>query len=491
MVRIYSLKGLLLGHNLAFLALIVVTGAMGWVAFELRQQSAEESLRLNNIVRLVQETRGDVYRQMTEVFDHHFLADPDAIARYRSSSARIADNFAGLEGLVRLSAEQAAIDSLRAAYRQVQIRTDGIMTTLSQAFREDNHITVFFTADLQMAWLDDYEGVFAAIDGLMSIAQGAEQARVDRVSSNVLLVVVIPIALALGLLMVSRVFLNRAFVRPLHVLLGAVAAYGRGRLDHKVPETGATELVTLERAINRMAEDLAHSREALVMSEKQAALGSLVPVVAHNIRNPLASIRAAAQLHDGGAVPADVAAAMRDIRGTVDRLEQWLGSLLSYLNPLHVARTDVNLTVVADEAIRLLQPRLDAKGLRVVREGWRHAPSAPLDIHLMEQALYGLLANAAEASPEGGTITLGARRKGDVVELSISDEGPGMPFRPSPDDLNPGPTTKSFGSGLGIPFAFKICDLHQGAMEFRSVRSGGTQVVITLPAGAGARSAAA
>ena len=491
MIRIYSLKGLLLGHNLAFLALIAVTGAMGWVAFELRQQSAEESLRLNNILRLVQETRGDVYRQMTEVFDHHFLADPDAITRYRGTSARIAENFAGLEDLVRLPAEQAAIDSLRASYRQVQVRTDGIMTTLSQAFREDNHITVFFTADLQMAWLDDYERVFAAIDVLMSIAQGAEQARVDRVSGNVLLVVVIPIALALGLLVASRVFLNRAFVRPLNALLGAVAAYGRGRLDHKVPETGATELVTLERAVNRMAEDLAHSREALVMSEKQAALGSLVPVVAHNIRNPLASIRAAAQLFDGGGAPADVTSTMRDIRGTVDRLEQWLGSLLSYLNPLRLARSDVHLTEVADEAVRLMQPRLDAKGLRIVREGWRQAPEAPLDTHLMEQAIYGLLANAAEASPEGGTITLAARRKDDLIELSIADEGPGMPFRPAPDDLNPGPTTKSFGSGLGIPFAFKICDLHHGTMEFRAALDGGTEVVISLPTGAGARSAAA
>ena len=89
MVRIYSLKGLLLGYNLAFLLLILVTGAMGWLGVELRQKSAEESYRLNVLLTLVQEIRGDVYRQMTEVFDHHFLAEPLAVLRYRGSSQRI------------------------------------------------------------------------------------------------------------------------------------------------------------------------------------------------------------------------------------------------------------------------------------------------------------------------------------------------------------------------------------------------------------------
>ena len=82
------MKGLLLGHNLAFLLLIIVTGAMGLLGVELRQRAAEESQRLSTLVNLVQETRGDVYRQMTEVFDHHFLAAPRAASPATRTSSR-------------------------------------------------------------------------------------------------------------------------------------------------------------------------------------------------------------------------------------------------------------------------------------------------------------------------------------------------------------------------------------------------------------------
>ena len=297
MFRIYSMRGLLLGHNLAFLLLIVVTGAMGLVGVELRQRAAEESQRLSTLINLVQETRGDVYRQMTEVFDHHFLADPRAATEYRTTGRRIAANFARLEAVASHPAEAAAIEGLQLAYEQVRQQTDEIMTTPSSAFREADHLTVFFTADLEMVWLADYERVFIANDELMAIAQDAEEARVARLSRAASLVLLIPVALAGGLLLVSRAFVQRAFVRPVNALLAGVAAFGQGRLDHK------------------------------------AALGSLVPVVAHNIRNPLASIRATAQVHDNPETAADVALGLKDIRGTVDRLEQWLSSLLSYLNP--------------------------------------------------------------------------------------------------------------------------------------------------------------
>ena len=490
MFRIYSMKGLLLGHNLAFLLLIVVAVAMGLLGAELRQRAVEESLRLNTFMNLVQETRGDVYRQMTEVFDHHFLAQPLAATRYGATSRRIGANFGRMSELARDPAEDAAIEGLRLAYEHLRGRTDVIMATPSSAVLQADHLTVFFTADLEMAWLADFETVFGANDELMAMAQSREEGRVALLSRAAELVLLIPVALAAGLLLVSRAFVQRAFMRPLTALLAGVSAFGRGRLDHKVPETGATELVTLQQAVNRMAEDLAMSREALVRSEKQAALGSLVPVVAHNIRNPLASIRAAAQVHDGPGIPADVSQGFKDIRGTVDRLEQWLGSLLSYLNPLHLARSHVPLAQVTDNAIEVLGQRLDAKHIALERAGWEGPSDVTVDVHLMEQAIYGLVANAVEASPDGGTIRLAIRTDPSSVKLIIGDRGPGMPFRPAPGELSPGPSTKSYGSGLGIPFAFKVCDLHHGTIDFGPGESGGTEVTITLPADEPARSAA-
>jgi signal transduction histidine kinase len=337
------------------------------------------------------------------------------------------------------------------------------------------------TADLQMAEVSDYERVFNAADGLIEIAQTAGQARVATLNRNTAIVLAIPIALAAVLLLVSSLFLQRAFVRPIGQVLRGLNAFARGQLDHQVPEVGSAELVTLERAVNQMAADLAASRAAQIAAERQAAHGALVPVVAHNIRNPLASIRAAAQVLEGSGVSKEVVQGLRDIRATVDRLERWLTALLSYLNPLKLARTEARLAPVADQAIALLQPRLEAKRLRVRRLGWDLEATCLLDIHLMEQAVYGLLANAAEASPEEGTLLLTVRAAGSSVQLVIADRGTGMPFRPMPGDLNPGPTTKSYGSGLGIPFAFKICGLHEGVLEFAARDGGGTEVIVTLP----------
>ena len=490
MVRIYSLKGLLLGYNLAFLLLIVVTGSMGWLGVELRQQAAEEAGRLNTLLNLIQETRGDVYRQMTEVFDHHFLAEPLSVLRYRGSSQRIEAKFARLNETANRSVELEAVDALLLAYEQVRAQTDEIMSVPSSAFREAGHITVFFTADLEMSWLDDYEKVFAANDEFMRIVQRAEEKQMGTLGQYALLILVIPIALAATMLLASRAILNRAFVGPVGALLQGFAAFGRGKLDYEVPEHGAAELVTLEKAVNQMARDLAESREALVRSEKQAVLGSLVPVVAHNIRNPLASIRAMAQLHDNPDTSEEVASGLRDIRATVDRLEQWLSALLKYLNPVRLTRTRTRFSDVATEALRILIPRLEAKEIKVEKVGWDLSPSVMADVHLLEQAIYGLLVNAVEASPEGGTLTISLLRDEGAAVLMIRDHGPGMPFHPSPGDYSPGPTTKSFGSGLGIPFAFKVCDLHDGGVEFNIPSGGGTEVVVTLPATERTRNAA-
>ena len=105
--RIYSLRNLLLAHDLAFVLLIAVTGAMGWLGFNLRQQAAEEDLRVNTLVSLVQEVRGDLYRQMSEVFDHTFLGEPTAVTEYLSIGQRMTVGFglllACLLGTIALS----------------------------------------------------------------------------------------------------------------------------------------------------------------------------------------------------------------------------------------------------------------------------------------------------------------------------------------------------------------------------------------------------
>jgi signal transduction histidine kinase len=104
-----------------------------------------------------------------------------------------------------------------------------------------------------------------------------------------------------------------------------------------------------------------------------------------------------------------------------------------------------------------------------------------LDIELMEQALQGLIVNAIEASPEGGQLTLRVASSDGRVSIHVLDDGLGIPFAPATTALAPGPTTKRFGTGLGIPFALRVIEEHGGAIEFRPRRPRGTEVIVVIP----------
>ncbi len=128
---------------------------------------------------------------------------------------------------------------------------------------------------------------------------------------------------------------------------------------------------------------------------------------------------------------------------------------------------------VRAERIELSAVRAEEAAVTCARGAWDEEVEIDADPDLIEQALYGLLNNAIEASPRGSAIHCAVERRGAEVALSITDEGGGLPFQPEPSELVPGPSTKRFGTGLGIPIAYKICGAH-----FHSNPGIGTRVEI-------------
>ena len=131
-----------------------------------------------------------------------------------------------------------------------------------------------------------------------------------------------------------------------------------------------------------------------------------------------------------------------------------------------------------------MRSKFEEKDLHLKRNGWEADPALYIDVDLLEQAVYGLILNAIEASPEGGEITLTVEHSTGSVSLTIEDRGSGLAFDPKPGGLSPGPTTKRLGTGLGIPFAFKVCHAHGGSIKFVQNSPTGTRVRIDLPTGA-------
>lgn len=474
-----SLKDLLLIHELIFVVLVILAGAAGGYGIHQWQETSRESVRINRLVQEIQQTRGDLYRQMKELFDAYFLADPTATEEFNGYAQAIAERFVTLEKLAHGTEESKAIHDLQLSYSEYLIATGRVLQRRSQV--PYSELTQVLNSRMESNIFLRYETISTRAEKMLALRQQELQVRLESARRTAITMMAIPVFLAIVLLSFSHGFLKRAIVRPIAALLRATAEISTGRLEHKAPETGTIELATLSRAINDMAADLAHSRDALIRTEKQAAQGALVPVLAHNIRNPLASIRATAQIADGPELNAETRNSLKDIIGTVDRLERWTGGLLAYLHPLKPQLTTTTLNQLITGALAPLEQKLKEKSVSVNREGYNGNTEFMADGLLLEQALYNLLLNAAEASPANSSINITCAANEDSIVLRIADAGTGMPFIPEYNALVPGPSTKRFGTGLGIPFAFKICDAHGGKIIFSPRDNGGTIVTLTLP----------
>lgn len=474
-----SLKQYLLLYAIGFLALVTIAGGMGGYALYFWHQSSRETLRLNSMMQQVQEMRGSLYLQLKEVFDSIFLADSDAIKQYREYEQRIQVHLNRLDNTARGVDERAAINGLRKTYQALRDVGGAILRAdANMPLKEKQRV---LNTELELNGIYNHEEAIKRIEALLSLQQAQLDQRLTNLNRLVPLLLALPFLLALGLLVFSRFFLQRAVVVPLAALEDATAKISAGRLDERVPLYGPRELRSLAEKVNGMASDLAESRQSLMRAEKQATLGSLVPVLAHNIRNPIAAIRATAQVISDPALTAETREDLAGIIATADRLERWTRSLLSYLHPMRPNFTRVELRRVLDNVLDLCRLRIEQKSLTVTREGDDPELLVSLDIELMEQALQGLIVNAIEASPEHGNLTLRVATSADHVNIGVLDDGPGMPFAPATTDLAPRPTTKRFGTGLGIPFALRVIEGHGGTIQFQPRQPHGAEVMVVVP----------
>lgn len=297
--------------------------------------------------------------------------------------------------------------------------------------------------------------------------------------SNWLLAGIVGLVIAsfLGFLAAIRAWL----VEPVRALERATDVMSTGDLAHRIVVRGDDELARLATAINRMAASLARIQTQLVTAERFALLGELASYVAHNIRNPLASIRATAQ---GEAIDLPAGdphrAALGDIVGAADRLDAWVGDLLRSLSPIALERRPGSVTDLVARSVALARPRLAASGIEVATA---LAPTPPVafDEAKLEQVLSAVLANAADASPPGGRIEVGLAHDADAVTLRIADQGRGVPPNGRGRLFTPFSTTKASGTGLGLWLSQKIVVAHGGTITLRDGRHGGTTVEIRLP----------
>ncbi len=474
-----SLRDLLLVHELIFITLIILAVLGGVFGIHLWDKSAKESQRIHTLVQETQQTRGDLYRQMKELFDAFLLSDLNAKEEYKAYTKSILIHFQNLERLAVGVEEQKAIADLKENYQIFVSEAPDLFYRYQTSPNSESRKALY--QDMETGIFSRYETVSKRVENLLTLKQNELKTRLQDAKQTSIIILSIPVLLAGLLLLVSRTFLKHAIVKPIHAMMKATREISAGNLEHQVPDAGAEELSILSQEINKMADDLAESRDALVRTEKQAALGLLVPMLAHNIRNPLASIRATAQVIDVRDDDKETQESINGIMNTVDRLERWTTSLLAYLHPVKPALSNVSFKKIVQSSLVPLQQKLKEKEITIVINIQPEEAYVLTDEHLLEQVFYNLILNAIEASPQRCEIQFIALIDQNKLSINIIDQGSGMPFIPLPNAISPGRSTKRFGTGLGIPFAFKACEVLDGSIHFQSIEPNGTQITLEFP----------
>lgn len=242
--------------------------------------------------------------------------------------------------------------------------------------------------------------------------------------------------------------------------------------------------IEAKRRVQATAALLQAAQVKLAQNEKLATLGQLAAAIAHEVRNPLAIIRSSVQnLAEG--VPANDEESKKScafVTEEIDRLTRVTASLLGFVRPLHVKTRPIAVKEVFDRTALLAAAVLGPKKLHLKRDESGTLPSIEADPDLLCQALLGLLANAAEATPEGGEVTLEAHpsRSTDLVELAVADSGPGVAPELRSRIFEPFFTTRREGHGLGLAVVRQIVQAHGGRIEVGERPGGGARFLLQL-----------
>jgi two-component system sensor histidine kinase PilS (NtrC family) len=238
-----------------------------------------------------------------------------------------------------------------------------------------------------------------------------------------------------------------------------------------------------------VCEDLSAIREMedrMRRADRLATLGRLAANIAHEIRNPLASLTGAIEALAGTHAAHDDREHLTQIvLRESDRLNQMIRSFLDYARPTPLSTQAVDVSEMLDEVLVLLEHRELPGGLKIARD-FPPGLTWPVDAQRLRQALWNLCLNAVQAMPDGGELTVSARAEARLLKISVADTGEGIAATDLAHVFEPFFSTKAEGSGLGLALVHRIIHDHGGEIEVRSQTAMGTTFLLTLPLPAGA-----
>ena len=276
--------------------------------------------------------------------------------------------------------------------------------------------------------------------------------------------------------------------RPVEQLARAAEEVASGSWDTQVPVRGRDEVAVLARSFNHMTEELTNQRERLVQSERVAAWRELARRLAHELKNPLFPLQLTVEnLVRARQLPeAEFDEVFNESTQTlgmeIGNLKKIIGrfSDFSKMPRPELERIDARDVVARVKSLYAVGSE-DGPRINVEADVEDRPMPLMVDPELLHRALSNLVLNAKDAMPDGGTVTISARAKGEAVELRVADTGQGLTPEECERLFTPYYTTKQHGTGLGLAIVQSVVADHAGTITVESGNGQGATFVITLP----------
>ena len=297
---------------------------------------------------------------------------------------------------------------------------------------------------------------------------------VDAARRKTLLVGATSVAAVLLLMLILSVWLVRPFG-----LIADYVAYVRAQRSFDLPRLGRRALGALGAAYDEMRDALAG----------RSYVADYVQTLTHEVKSPLSAIRGAAELLREPMPGADHARFVANIEREAQRIQQLVDRMMELIALESRQRLDdvapVSLRPLLQDVATAMQVNAAARGQQICIEDGAD-PNVPGDAFLLHRAVTNLVANALDFSPDGGTVTLALQVRRNSVELTVRDQGPGVPdyaehkvFEKFYSLARPHSRKKS--TGLGLAFVKEIAELHQGRATLKNLVDGGALATLSLP----------
>jgi signal transduction histidine kinase len=320
------------------------------------------------------------------------------------------------------------------------------------------------------------------------------------VSTNSLMIVIIGIILTVSV----GIFFAKSIESSIKEVINGTDAVRKGDLTHKIKINSIDEIGQLADAFNQMTKELKQTQENLISSEKFASLGTMAAGMAHEIKNPLVSLRTFTQLMPQRFQDEEFRNKFSAIVPVeIEKINKIAESLLRFGRPHKPEVTKVNVNEVLEEILALFDNEARKNNVKVATK-LSEIPFINADQGQISQALVNIILNSIQAMPNSGELTVktevgeiikvsaNANEEGvqeepkhiPVVFIEISDTGIGIPEENLKNNkiFEPFFTTKEVGgTGMGLPITLRIIESHGGSIRVKSQVGKGTTFLITLP----------